>query len=353
MNNTNTSVHNAEKQRRELALNDWAKAQLKTMDVPVDEHFAIVSASDDASFRRYFRAVIGAQCYIFVDAPPDKEDNQSFVKIAGMLSAAGLRAPVVYKHDFQLGFLMLSDLGQELMLDKLKLASLDEQKTLYQDAIKVLIDLKQVPVEDLPAYDGARLNEEMSLFRDWFLTRYLDYSLSNTESDMLERLFAQLIDSARAQPQVFVHRDFHARNLMSAQGISLIDFQDAVAGPLTYDLVSLLKDCYWRLPLEAIESLAKSFYQQCQPEEKTGGTASEASFLRSFHLMGLQRHLKCAGIFCRLNLRDGKPGYMSDIPLVLEYMREVSNLYPELSEFGDWLGREIQPLFVQKMAHES
>jgi aminoglycoside/choline kinase family phosphotransferase len=322
-----------------MELQNWALLQFQTLDIPADERFEISSASDDASFRRYFRGVAAGQSFIFVDAPPDKEDNVSFVDINKRLARAGVPVPTIYAKDLSRGFLMLSDLGDRLLLPELKLANLETQERWYQVALGTLNVVQQASVEGLPVYDRDRLNVEMALFPDWFVSRQLEMSMTASNQVLFSDLAEFLIEAALEQPRVFVHRDYHARNLMpqSEASLGVIDFQDAVQGPVTYDLVSLLKDCYWRLPRASVVTLVESFRLQKAPH------ISQQQFLRWFDLMGFQRHLKCAGIFSRLNLRDGKPGYLGDIPLVVDYLQEVAGLYEELMTFGVWLEREIKP----------
>ena len=327
------------KQARQMELQTWALAQLKRLDMPVEYPFEISTASDDASFRRYFRGSVPGQTFIFVDAPPDKEDNASFVEIDERLGEVGVPVPTVYGKDLERGFLMLSDLGDRLLLPELKLADLKGQERWYQIALETLGVVQRAPVKGLPVYDRSRLLEEMALFPEWFVTRQLKLVMSAPNRALFSQTAEFLVDEALRQPTVFVHRDFHARNLMpqSDESLGVIDFQDAVLGPVTYDLVSLLKDCYWRLPRSTVEALVESF------RKRTASQAGEQEFLRWFDLMGFQRHLKCAGIFSRLHLRDGKPGYLGDIPLVVDYLQEVAGFYEELSEFGVWLESEIKP----------
>jgi len=330
---------------REQNLNNWAKTILASQSVKVSSEFCVIAASDDASFRRYFRGETEMGSFIFVDAPPEREDCQTFVKISELLVDIGINAPRVYQADFTEGFMMLTDLGNQLYLDVLKSHDVELIGRLYAEAFSVLRKMAHISCAELPRYDEIRLQEEMNLFPGWFLTQQLSLSLSENENQMLEKVFGFLIESAIEQPQVFVHRDYHSRNLMVVTGDNpgVIDFQDAVSGPVTYDLVSLLKDCYWRFPRNQVVDWVETYRQDSSLDVGT------EEFLRWFDLMGLQRHLKCAGIFSRLNLRDGKPDYLKDIPLVIEYILEVCDIYIEGAEFADWLRSHVIPHLALRM----
>ncbi len=330
---------------REQNLNNWAKTILASQGVKVSSDFCVIAASDDASFRRYFRGETEMGSFIFVDAPPEREDCQTFVKISELLVDIGINAPRVYQADFAEGFMMLTDLGNQLYLDVLKSHDVELIGRLYAEAFSVLRKMAHISCAELPRYDEIRLQEEMNLFPGWFLTQQLSLSLSENENQMLEKVFGFLIENAIEQPQVFVHRDYHSRNLMVVTGDNpgVIDFQDAVSGPVTYDLVSLLKDCYWRFPRNQVVDWVETYRQDSSLDVGT------EEFLRWFDLMGLQRHLKCAGIFSRLNLRDGKPDYLKDIPLVIEYILEVCDIYIEGAEFADWLRSHVIPHLALRM----
>jgi len=302
--------------------------------------FQIAPASADASFRRYFR-VTGSSvegCFeaagkslIVMDAPPEKEDSHPFVTISSLLADAGLNVPQVFAKDFEQGFLLLSDLGTKSYLDALNESTVER---LYVDALDALFNMQQnasQKMAELPAYNQTLLLNEMSLFGDWYCTKYRKFSFSDFQQTELDQTFQRLSASALAQPQVFVHRDYHSRNLMltAQQNPGVLDFQDAVSGPVTYDLVSLLRDCYIEWPRQRVEQWALEYLQRVAgagliPRE------TDATYLRWFDWMGIQRHLKASGIFARLHLRDNKPGYLQDIPRTLGYVREVSARYPEL-----------------------
>ena len=335
---------------RKTSLTEWAQDRLSKRGLALSS--VLEPASDDASFRRYFRGStqsgtgrrsdsVKDQSLIFVDAPTEFEDSRPFIRIAGVIRDAGLGAPDVIEHDIELGFMMLTDLGQTLYFDRLKDGHSEEVERLYQDAFDALTKMQKIDIE-LPHYDEALLRTEMALFPEWFLQQQLAFV--DYDPDLLASVFKLMVDNALDQPSVFVHRDYHCRNLMvtSNSNPGVIDFQDAVRGPITYDLVSLLKDCYHRFPVEKVEIWVEQ-YRQRLVECGLLENAPPPVFLRWFDLMGFQRHLKCAGIFSRLHLRDGKVRYLGDIPLVLRYMLDVCYRYDELKGFGDWLKREIMP----------
>jgi aminoglycoside/choline kinase family phosphotransferase len=294
-------------------------------------------ASGDASFRRYFRLRTGDDSRIVMDAPPDKEDCKPFVEISAALLKLGLHMPEVLQQDLQQGFLLLTDLGQQQYLQVLDESNVER---LYDDALGALATL-QAGAEacyDFPPYDDALLMTEMYLFRDWLLDRHLGIDLQPQDRDMLEQVFSLLSASAREQPQVPVHRDYHSRNLMVTMenNPGILDFQDAVMGPVTYDLVSLLRDCYIAWPRQQVEAWVRD-YHELALQSGILREKNEAEFLRWFDLMGVQRHLKAAGIFARLYHRDQKPAYLQDIPRTVNYIIEVSSRYPELQDLHRFL----------------
>ena len=342
------SISRMSSDQREQQLNQWARIQLADMSIEIPECYRLVPASDDASFRRYFRYEDDSRSFIFVDAPPEKEDSRPFVSISEYLLDHGLNAPEVYSVDFDLGFMMLTDLGHLQYLKVIKgvikgRAGAEEISSLYKDAINALVKMQSISAQ-LPLYDASLLQTEMDLFPDWFVRNQLKLELSDREIEMLKSVNRLMIDSAIAQPQVFVHRDYHRRNLMvtSENNPGIIDFQDAVIGPVTYDLVSLLRDCYLELPPDELNYWVQNCYRLMVAQHIIEGISLDA-FRRWFDFMGLQRQLKCAGIFSRLHLRDGKAGYLADIPRVVTYMVEVCSAYKELNEFGGWLGEVIVP----------
>jgi hypothetical protein len=298
----------------------------------------IAPASDDASFRRYFRVSRNGGSYIVMDAPPDRENCYNFVVLAEAFQALGLRTPRVLEADLAQGFLLLTDLGDRQYLTVLDEFSADH---LYGDALKSLtrLQLGGDPATDLlPFYDGTLLHREVGLFREWFLECRLGLRLTESEHYTLEEVFALLVGNALEQPRVWVHRDYHSRNLMMIEDANpgILDFQDAVVGPITYDLVSLLRDCYIAWPRWRVEAWALDHRDRLRAQGATDLEDAD-TFLRWFDLMGVQRHLKAVGIFARLDIRDGKRGYLQDIPRTLNYIQEVSDRYPELFELGTLL----------------
>ena len=305
--------------------------------------YTLKPASADASFRRYFRVLHQGESLIVMDAPPENENSRPFIDISRMLFDVGLNVPAVIDYDLEQGFLLLSDLGSRSYLDGL---NGDSVERLYGDALSALATIQTCIPRDggLPAYDRALLLREMGLFREWLLGKHLDVALDATQTALIDRAFSLLVDNALQQPQVCVHRDYHSRNLMVTQrnNPGILDFQDAVIGPVTYDLVSLLRDCYIAWPRAQVEDWALG-YQQLALQSGILREEHEdsISFLRWFDLMGMQRHLKAAGIFARLNHRDGKPGYLGDIPRTLAYVVEVASRYEELAEFGMFVETEV------------
>jgi aminoglycoside/choline kinase family phosphotransferase len=314
---------------RLTALTEFATRHLGPLDTPP------VAASADASFRSYWRVQADSRNWIVMDAPPDKEDLGPWLDIAGRLRTAGLNAPEVRAADRTQGFLLLSDLGSRTYLPELSEATVD---WLYKDALDALFRIQtQVESTGLPPYDAGRLRAEMELFPNWFLREHLGYAASSAETELIELTMARLLASAAEQPVAFVHRDYHSRNLMIVPGANpgILDFQDAVLGPLTYDLVSLLKDCYIEWPLQRVYGWAEAYRQRLAAAGLVA--AGTTRWRRWFDWMGLQRHLKVLGIFARLYYRDGKAGYLKDLPLVLKYTLTTCARYGELAPFGEWL----------------
>lgn len=297
-----------------------------------DSRCTLQPASGDASFRRYFRVrTTNGASFIAMDAPPEKEDCRPYVRIARAFRAIGLNVPEILAQDLVRGYLLVTDLGDRLYLDAV---SDDTVEALYQDAMRALLKLQRDASPDsagLALYDAELLHREMELFREWYLCRHLRLDLSPAQAAVLDDVFARLTGCALEQPRVVVHRDYHSRNLLVTETNSpgILDFQDAVFGPVTYDLVSLLRDCYIAWPRERVEAWARKYRDHAHRAGVSVGR-DERCFLRWFDLMGVQRHLKASGIFARLHHRDGKPNYLKDIPRVLNYMQDVASRYPEL-----------------------
>ena len=292
--------------------------------------FSLAPASEDASFRRYFRATFeDGRSFIAMDAPPDKEDCRPFVHVARLLKEAGVHAPEVHAQDLQAGFLLLSDLGTRTYLAELNDSTADR---LFADATDALIAWQRATRPgELPPYDEALLRREMNLFPEWYVKRHRLIDLSSAQSQALESVFAALVKSALAQPTVYVHRDYMPRNLMVAKpNPGVLDFQDAVIGPITYDMVSLMRDAFVSWDEERVLDWTVRYWQKA----KSAGLPVDADFgefWRAFEWMGLQRHLKVLGIFARINYRDGKPKYLGDTPRFLAYARPVAKRYRELA----------------------
>ena len=309
---------------RRTRLEHWLTTQLK------GRRFSLTPASEDASFRRYFRATLedGAS-FVAMDAPPEKEDCRPFVRIARLLADAGVHAPVVHAQDLGAGFLLLSDLGTRTYLGELTAATAG---ALMADAIDALIrwQLASRP-DELPPYDEALLRRELNLFPEWYVARHRRKSLSASQAETLERIFALLVQSALAQPAVYVHRDYMPRNLMvSEPNPGVLDFQDAVMGPITYDVVSLMRDAFLSWEEERVLDWTVRYWEKAK-RAKLPVDPDFGEFWRAFEWMGLQRHLKVLGIFARINYRDGKPKYLGDTPRFIAYARPVAQRYRELA----------------------
>lgn len=299
-------------------------------------HGAVVRPlTGDASFRRYWRVEADGRRYVLMDAPPGKEDLRPFLRVAELLGEAGIHVPAVYGSDPANGLALLEDLGDTLYLDALREGNADE---LYGLALDTLAEIAAVPAWTLAPYDRARLLDEMALFPEWFLGRHLGLELDQAQRAVLERTFETLIGVALAQPQVFVHRDYHSRNLLLTEDRppGVLDFQDAVRGPITYDAVSLLKDSYVAWPRSAQLQWLEGYREKLRARGLLRET-TRAQFVRWFDLMGVQRQLKVCGIFARLWHRDGKPGYLKDIPATFHYLMAAAERYPETRELHQLL----------------
>jgi aminoglycoside/choline kinase family phosphotransferase len=323
---------------------------------------SVESVAGDASNRHYYRLSAGSVTYVLAHAPPETEKNEEFAAIAAILANAGVRVPHLYAIDLIRGFMLLEDLGDQALLPLLNAQSVD---ALYGDAFVLLdgigsvdtaavdtasVDTAAVDTGDrvLPRYDLALLAEELGRFSQWFVEALLGRELPEKDRGIIARFNQVLIANALEQPQVLVHRDFHSRNVMVLANaeLVLIDFQDAVVGPVTYDLVSLLRDCYIRWP-EAQVSAWALHYKKSVSSCSELANIDDDQFLRWFDWMGLQRHIKVLGTFARLFLRDGKVAYLEDLPLVIQYVQEIVQKYaadvPVFAEFGVWFARELSP----------
>ena len=331
------------KQQLEAWLKEVLGAQVFTLSV----------ASADASFRRYFRVHLADKTLIAMDAPPPQEDCAPFVKVAKLMLDAGLNVPEVLAQDLKNGFLLLSDLGDDTYLSAL---NNDTAQKLYGNATDALIKLQLASQPDvLPLYDAALLNREMQLFPDWYVAQHLKIELNAEQQGWLQNTFDLLNKNILSQGQVTVHRDYHSRNLMICKEDSIhlnpgiLDFQDAVYGAITYDLVSLLKDAYIQWDEEQVIDFAVRYWEKAR-KLKLPVPQDFSEFYRDFEWMGAQRHIKVLGIFARLSIRDGKDGYIKDMPLVLHYLRKVCERYVELRPMLRLLdaleGRVPRPKYV-------
>jgi aminoglycoside/choline kinase family phosphotransferase len=330
-------------------LEDWLRHELRW---PLAR---LASASADASFRRYFRAFrADGSSLVVMDAPPDKEDTGPYLAVTRLLAACGVHVPEVHAADQARGLILLEDLGSTPYLAQLHAGS--DAEALYGPALAALADIQQhgqTGARELPPYDRAVLEREMALMPEWFCARHLRLPEDAATSRMLERTMELLVQEALAQPQVLVHRDYHSRNLMvtNARSPGIIDYQDALHGPVSYDLVSLLKDCYISWPRARVEQWVANYRRELLRRGLAAGS-SAAQFLRWFDMMGLQRHIKVLGIFSRLWYRDGKSGYLADLPRTLEYVRDAATRYAELAPFATWVEQVLVPALPAANARE-
>lgn len=318
---------------RENALKEWLVKTIKQQD------FVLAPLAGDASFRRYFRLHYNGLTQVVMDAPPGKEDLNPFIHVAQTLEQAMVHTPQIIAMDLELGFLLLSDLGDQLLLNALHAETATAH---YQQAMQILFKIQSCPIDDplLAPFDHAFMMKEMNLCPEWFLNAYLALELNHEESTLLQQSMEWIATEVAQQPFTFIHRDYHSRNLMLVNeqaDLGVIDFQDAMRGPCTYDLVSLLKDCYISWPREKILEWVAFFYTQ----STYSAHYSLNAFVRAFDLCGLQRHLKVLGVFARLHLRDNKPGYLKDLPLTLKYVLECTESYEELHPLFHFLQMRV------------
>ncbi len=325
--------------KRQQQLTEWLQ------NLYPDQSFSLAPASADASFRRYFRATFADRTLIVMDAPPQQEDCSPFIDIAQLFSEAGVHVPQIIAQDLGRGFLLLSDLGNTTYLQSL---NAENARELYGDACNALIKIQLASkANKLPPYDEALLMREMGLFPEWYIGKHLQLALSDKQMATLDLVFQRIVQNNLAQPQVYVHRDFHSRNLMvTLPNPGILDFQDAVYGPITYDLVSLFKDAYigWR-EADVLDWLIRYW----ENARKAGLPVHEdfGAFYRDYEWMGVQRHLKVLGIFARLCHRDGKDGYLQDMPLVMSYLRRACERYIDLKPLLRLLD-ELEPQAQQE-----
>lgn len=306
----------------------------------------------DAGHRRYYRVIMGDLTWMAVLYPQASQTEiDQFVDVAQFLRKRGVHTPAVVAADGGKGYLLLEDLGPCHLLDELNSETADG---LYASAVVSLLCIQQIPDDELqsltlPEYSRERFRMEMNLMLEWFIEGLLDHHVDQDVTRMLDRCFSLIEDSALEQPVVMVHRDYHSRNLLirQAEGIGVIDFQDAVTGPVCYDPVSLFRDCYVAWPQDKVLQWSKGYKGMAQAAGILPDDISDTQFERWLDLMGLQRHIKVLGIFARLSIRDGKHQYLKDLPLVIQYVRDISSKYSELESFSLWFERDLLPL-IQK-----
>ena len=325
---------------RKQAVEAWLKNHLnKSWD-------QLAPASSDASFRGYLRMVSGTQSLIIMDAPPEQEPIDQFIYVSKHLAAMGIHVPDLHAESTEHGFILMEDLGATAYLDVL---NQENRKALYGDAIDALLCMQcKWPVQQaLPKYDNALMQREVALFFDWLLGEHLQWDQQDSRLPELHAVCNTLIAELLTQPTAFVHRDYHSRNLMVCEqgNPGVIDFQDAVIGPVTYDIVSLLRDCYIEWSDSEVMDSAMNYFQQANGVVWKA-KVDEQTFIRWFDWMGVQRHLKASGIFARLCHRDGKERYLADIPLTLRYIAKVAAKYPELAPLAAFVESAMLPRFT-------
>lgn len=322
------------------ALYCWLQSELKTP-------FTIAPLLGDASFRRYFRVFCNNETFIAVDAPPQQEDSHQFVMMRDALAAVGVNVPHLFLSDLQQGFMLLTDFGDRVYQKTLDAKNVD---TLYGVALKELLKMQASLIKThapLSFFDETIMMQELSNFREWFLNQHLQIEINHSLDQLLNTMFQKLLHSAVTQPQSFIHRDYHSRNLMALpNAIGILDFQDAAYGPITYDAVSLLRDCYIDWPEKDVQRWVLSYYESLC--EKKLLDASADLFFRWFDWMGIQRHLKAIFIFARKYHRDGMNDYLQYIPRTLKYVVNVSQKYPELKDFYSWMEGDVLPLYTDR-----
>ena len=330
----------------EVLLKAWVEQQLSCVDI----HWQALSG--DASFRRYFRCAANNNAYIVALAPPETEKNHEFVEVSTLLNEAGIQASEVVAVDYERGFILQKDLGNTLLADVLNIDTVDEW---YNKAFEQLLKMQKITSAQqvLAPYDEAALLVELSYFNDWFVEKMLGHQCNADEQKIIDIFFAELVESAVAQPQGFVHRDYHCRNIMitADENLAAIDFQDALFGPITYDAVSLLRDCYVVWPKEKVNTWLLNFWQQLNDKKLINAETFDAkSMQKAFDLMGLQRHIKVLGVFARLSLRDGKDAYLNDLPTVVNYVQSVLQQMHGASDaagvFSHWFESVIMPKVI-------
>ena len=334
-----------------------ADIRLESLQLWLEQHFEapvnIELISGDASFRRYFRTTHGSDTFIAVDSPADLVPITPFVELTSSYREQDILVPEIIQSEAKLGFNLLSDLGDEQLGDVLSAGNINHY---YHSALQLLPKVAKVKGTNkhpLPIFDDAFIKMELNLFNQWFIEQHLHIKLDSDEQAMLNTVYDFLAQALLTQPQCTMHRDFHSRNIMlHDQELTLIDYQDSVIGPVTYDAVSLLRDCYVVCPAEHLPELQQQHFEQSKQAGIIADNTQFAEYQRWFDLTGLQRHIKIAGIFCRLFYRDAKAGYLKDIPQTLDYILHVTQQYPELADFDHWMKTKIMPTFKQRLQEQ-
>ncbi|MFK7730538.1 MAG: aminoglycoside phosphotransferase family protein [Pseudomonadales bacterium] len=328
------------------SLRAWCEQQLATRTA--EKLVAFQALSGDASFRKYHRLNTENNTYIAVFAPPETEKNSEFVQIARLLGDAGLRVPEVIAVDLEQGFLLQSDLGDTLLLSQLNSDTVDHW---YSSAMQALITLQQIDTDgNIGQYSATQMREDLERFPQWFVQGLLDHSMSAHERELFDQFCEQLLSQALAQPQALTHYDYQSRNLMicADNELGIIDFQDALLAPITYDLVSLLRDCYVKWPQQQVMAWLHEYASLAKGSGLLAADVNETQLTQWFDYMSLQRHVRVLGTFARLHLRDSKPAYLNDIPLVCRYVQEVAASHSELSAFAQWFEQVLMPKAISK-----
>jgi len=323
-------------------LTHWIDSLVGLKKIKLTENWHIVTLQGDASARRYFRIVSPSISYIVAQSPLGKIDNTVFFDISKHWLAQGVNVPQVYALDEKNGFMLVQDLGTTHLFD---INDNAQSYPYYCQAIDQLMCVQKIESNTLPVFDRSFLLREMMLFKDWFIEQHLMLKVP----ECVSTAFEVLIESALSQPQLVMHRDYHSKNLLISNGdISIIDFQDAVIGPVAYDLVSLLRDCYVSLTDAQLTTLLDYYLVLLNESDLLSQNVSKEQFIVWFDLIGLQRHLKVLGLFIRLAVQEGKDGYLNDLPRVYHYVEKVSAKYPQLQPFYQWLKLEVEPQVMQQ-----
>ena len=340
----------AQTDARLALIREWLSRDLRL------PHERLAPASSDASFRRYFRVFSPRGTYIVMDAPPGREDVRPYLKVSALLAALGAHVPQVHEIDAPRGLLLLEDLGTVSYLQRLEGGG--DPDALYADALRVLAEIQARGAErarELDPYDREALARELALMPAWFLRKHLGIEPSDADRKILDETFEFLISAGLAQPTVFVHRDYHSRNLMvvGERNPGIIDFQDALRGPVGYDLVSLLKDCYISWPRTRVKAWVREYRLMMHERASHSAGANDTQMLHWFDVIGIQRHLKVLGIFARLWYRDGKSGYLEDLPLTLRYVVDACARFPPLQPLREFLLHQVVPALTAANVREA